>query len=441
MNVWVVKTSEMLAGDNGNGRLLRSGLIAHMLDARGHDVTWWMSTFDHAGRRNRFNVDTRARFGGCGSIRMIHSPGYEASISLARVRDHSIWGRHFAAAIASEPSPDIIFCAYPTIEAAAICARFGRRRSVPVVIDLRDMWPDIFVERVPRFLKPLARLALLPIRARARSALRGATALFAITDEFLQWGLALARRARREWDDSFLLSYPTSDFVTVPQEDAASPEDFWDRLNVRRDDAFNVVLVGTITSRRFELDTVLSAARELQHDPRPVRFIIAGDGDDLPKYRDAGRDCANVLFPGWLRKPQIGELLSRAHLGLVPYRNTADLVISIPNKVAEYFSSGVPIATCLSGTLAGLLRERGCGLTFLPSRPETLVNLVRRLRDDEALRVRLAENARTTFYKEFVAEAVYGRLIERLEAIARARADTSSVRAIVHSQARRSNRG
>ena len=33
MNVWVVKTSEMLAGDNDNGRLLRSGMIAHMLDA------------------------------------------------------------------------------------------------------------------------------------------------------------------------------------------------------------------------------------------------------------------------------------------------------------------------------------------------------------------------------------------------------------------------
>ena len=203
-----------------------------------------------------------------------------------------------------------------------MCAVWIQRHNT-VVLDLRDMWPDIFVERVPAPLMPVARAALWPLTARARAALAGATALFGITDDFLHWGLKLARRERTAWDDSFPLGYPRSDFNSNSQAGDAYAAGFWDSLGITRENAFNVVLVGAITRRRFELDAVLAAARELQHDPRSVRFVIAGDGDDLPMYRESARDCSNVVFPGWLSRPQIQALLARAHLGLVPYRNTA----------------------------------------------------------------------------------------------------------------------
>jgi len=419
VNVWVVKTSEMLDTDNGNGRLLRSGLVAHLLDERGHAVTWWMSTFDHANRRSRVQQDTTRAFGSRGAIRMIHSPGYRESVSLARVRDHAVWGRAFRHAIAAAVPPDIIFCAYPTIEAATACVDFGRQRRVPVVVDLRYMWPDIFSEFAPAALRPAAQRMLWPWRARARAALRGATALFAITDEFLSWGLALAGRERREWDGAFLLAFPEEE----PRADgdaALQAADFWDARGVNTEQAFNVVLVGSMTKRRFEMETVLAAARELQHDAAPVKFILAGDGDDLPLYRQKAQDCANLIFPGWLSAPRIRELLRRAHLGLVPYRRTPDLVMSVPNKVGEYLAAGIPVATCLTGTLARLLTDRDCGALFEAAQPASLVQLVRRLRDDQPRRLALQMNARRVYREELAAHAVYGRLVERLEAIAAA---------------------
>ena len=271
MNVWVVKTSEMLASDNGNGRLLRSGLVAHMLDARGHRVVWWMSTFDHANRRSRVLQDSSQPFGARGAIRMLHSPGYRKSVSLARLRDHVVWGRAFRRAIeTASPLPDVIFCAYPTIEAAATCVRFGQQHGVPVVVDLRDMWPDIFAEAAPTALKPVARRMLWPWRARARAALRGATALFAITEGFPSSGLKLAGRERREWDEAFPLAYPDP----APEASAggaavAQARAFWDGLGIACGHGFNVVFVGSITSRRLEMDAVLAAARELQRDAGP----------------------------------------------------------------------------------------------------------------------------------------------------------------------------
>jgi len=426
VNIWVVKTSEMLATDSGNGRLLRSGVVAHMLDARGHNVTWWMSTFDHANRRSRAQCDTTLPFGGRGTIRMIHSPGYRESVSLARVRDHVLWGRAFSRALETAAAPDIIFCAYPTIEAASVCVRFGRERGIPVVVDLRDMWPDIFSERAPLAVKPVARAALWPWRARAREALRGATALFAITDEFLSWGLAFAGRPRREWDTAFLLAYPEATPASADDATMVDATQFWNQHGVTRVGSFNVVLVGSMTKRRFEMDTVIAAARELQGDGERVTFILAGDGDDLPAYREQARDCSNVIFPGWLKAAQISDLLGRAHLGLVPYRNSPDLVMSVPNKVGEYLAAGVPVATCLRGTLARFLAERQCGLQFEAGASASLTDLVRQLRGDTPRRLRLSANARAAYQQELSADAVYGRLITRLEVIAGARSDIAS---------------
>ena len=173
-----------------------------------------------------------------------------------------------------------------------------------------------------------------------------------------------------------------------------------------------------MTRRRFEMDTVISAARELLRDTPGIRFIRAGDGDELPGYRAQAQDCGNVIFPGWLNAAQIQELLARAHLGLVPYRNTPDLVISVPNKVGEYLAAGVPVATCLEGTLARLLSRRRCGVSFEASNPASFANMLRQLRADEPQRRTLSANARLAYREELAAETVYRRLIERLEQIA-----------------------
>jgi glycosyltransferase involved in cell wall biosynthesis len=177
------------------------------------------------------------------------------------------------------------------------------------------------------------------------------------------------------------------------------------------------------------MDTVISAARELQRDTDCVKFIVAGDGDDLSGYRAQAQDCGNVIFPGWLSAAQIRELLARAHLGLVPYRNTPDLVMSVPNKVGEYLAAGVPVASCLEGTLARLLSVRDCGLQFESSDPASLAAVVRGLRADEPRRVTLSCNARVAYREELAAETVYGRMIERLEAIAAKGAGTGQMEA------------
>lgn len=419
MKIWVIKTSEMLATDNGNGRLLRSGLIAHLLDARGHDVTWWMSTFDHANRRQRSDHDMTERFGRSGTIRLLHSPGYRAVVSPARLWDHAVWGWRFARAIRSLAPPDLIFCAYPTLESAWVSVRCGRRHGLPVVLDLRDMWPDIIAAAVPAPLAGIGRIALTPLFSMARGALRGATALFGITEEFVEWGLRYAARPRNELDCAFPLAYPRNDLAddgSPSQADGGGK--MWDDLGVERGQGFNVVLLGSLNGRRYEMEAVIEAARSLKHERPAVRLLICGDGENLARYRQLAADCPNVIFTGWITAAQIRSLLPRVHLGLVPYRNTPDFMMSVPNKAVEYFSAGIPVATSLRGTLARVLTEHDCGVQFDAARPATLVDHIRRLRASRPLHAAMSQRASELFQREFVAEEVYGRLIDRLEIIA-----------------------
>ena len=125
-----------------------------------------------------------------------------------------------------------------------------------------------------------------------------------------------------------------------------------------------------------------------------------------------------MVLPGWISAPQVRALLARSQLGLVPYRNTPDFLMSVPNKAAEYLSFGVPVATSLGGTLARVLAQNVCGGSYGEQSAEELLALIRSLTADPARTATLATAARRLFEREYRAEDVYNRLAARLEDLA-----------------------
>src|SRR5690349_4324310 len=59
LKIWLAHVGEPLPIDAKNERQLRMSLIARMLAQRGHEVTWWSSTFDHTHKRQRFPSNQR----------------------------------------------------------------------------------------------------------------------------------------------------------------------------------------------------------------------------------------------------------------------------------------------------------------------------------------------------------------------------------------------
>ncbi|MCX7890844.1 MAG: glycosyltransferase family 4 protein [Burkholderiales bacterium] len=419
MRIWLVTVGEPLPIDAGSPRLLRAGILAERLWRAGHEVVWWTSSFDHTAKRHRSVTDDTITLRERYTLKLMHGPGYRRNVSLARMRDHRIVARKFAAQAPAEPRPDVVVASYPTIELAASATRYGRERGVPVVVDVRDLWPDIFLDLVPGWARPLARIALGPLYAEARRALVEATAIVGNARPFVEWGLHLAGRSAGPDDVEFPFGYDTAVPDPVPQAEAAA---FWRAEGVSRIVSRPIACFFGTFGRQFDIDTVIAAARLLARDVPPVLFVLCGEGERLLAYREAAADLPNVLFPGWVDAPKIWTLMRMSTVGLAPYRPGAAFAGNLPNKPIEYLSASLPVIAGVEGYLGALLRDWDCGATYAPGDPAALARTLRELVADPARLARMASNAGRLFAERFDADRVYGKMIAYLERLAARRA-------------------
>jgi glycosyltransferase involved in cell wall biosynthesis len=416
LNVWLVTVGEPLPIDPGNERLLRAGLLADLLNAGGHRVTWWTSTFDHWRKRHRYVGDNRVEVKPGYTMRLMRGHGYASNVSLSRLLDHWQIARKFRAqsrALLSRPDgrPDLILCSFPPIELAREVTRFGREFGVPAVLDIRDLWPDIFVNLAPDPLKPAARLVLTPYFNMTREACRDATAILAINEPFVRWGLDYAGRARTPLDRDFPMAYPSAAPGEADRQKAMA---FWRDQGVREGDGrFTAVFIGTI-GRQFEFEPIVEAAKAAPD----MRFVLCGTGDRFEHLRSLAAGAPNVLLPGWIGGAEIWTLMRLAQVGLAPYHNEENFTQSLPNKPIEYLSAGLPVVSSLPGALAKLLSDHDCGVTYPNGDAAALRAALTTLRDDPHRREQMSVNAKATYDEKFRAENVYAQMIAHLERIA-----------------------
>jgi len=416
VNIWLLKCGEPVpTGPDFPERLHRTGTLAHVAAAAGHRVTWWTSTFDRVRRQNLYAADTILQHSPGLEIRLLHTPGYSGSISLARIRDQRLLAGKFARYARQQPPPDVILCALPIIELCEASVRYGQEMGVPVVLDMRDMWPDIIVDIFPAPLRLFARLMLAPMFSAARFACSQATAITGINDIFVDWGLARGNRAKTSLDRSFPLGYTVA---PPPAEKIAAAEAFWDEHGVLADDpVFNICFFGTL-GHQFDIETILAAADKLRDADRAVRFVICGSGDKLDYYRAKAVGNPRVLLPGWADHAKMYVLMRRSRAGIDPLPDRYDFLNTINNKAAEYLSAGLPvISSPRRGMLFDLLARENCGLSYDYGDADGLAAIVRTLLSGPGALETMSGNARALFENIFRADKVYAGMTAYLEEI------------------------
>ena len=420
MRVWLITVGEPLPFDPGDPRLLRTGLLSMDLARRGHDVLWWTSDFDHALKKHRLGRDWAVRTDQNVRMRLLHAPAYSRAVSLRRVVNHVGIARRFARLCWREPRPDVILCSLPTLELCQEAMRYATTQRIPIAIDVRDLWPDIFLDLVPAYVRVPARLLLAPMFRAARYVLSRATAVTGITSECVAWGLSHAGRPAGALDREFPLAYAPS-----PPSDAAiaMASEFWDSLGVRKDDGvFRACYFGVI-GRHAAIATVIDAVGRLREQDREVQAIICGLGDELDHCRVLARAHGGaLLFPGRIGAAGIWTLMRRSHVGLAPYRSTHNYMASVPTKAIEYMSAGLPVISSLKGVLERLLQAEDCGRTYESNDADGLARILAETMENRLANDRMASNSARIFEQRFRADRVYDRMCEFLVQLSAAQA-------------------
>lgn len=414
MRIWIVATGEPWPTDSGKARLLRGGILAKYCAAAGDEVVWWNTTFDHRRREDRFHDDVVHQDPAGIEIRGLHaSTGYKRSVSPARILNHMQVGAAFRRQVESLARPDVILACMPLVELAHEAVRFGRKHDIPVVVDLRDFWPDVWLEPVPALLRPLAKAAMIPWNRMLADALQGATAISGITDSFLEWGLKRAGRSRQPADFWAPLAYD-SDRATPSELRAADA--FWNEQGIGDDGLFVACFFGTLANRTG-IELLVEAARLIPTERRDrMRIVIAGQGDAEPFLRAQAADLEHVVMPGWVDLPKIAALKARSSVGVIPYPNTPDFVASIPNKVPEYLAGGLAVVSTLQGEVEAMLEQYDAGLSVAPRTPQAIADALIALMDDPRRLAQLRQGAQAASGR-FASEQVYGAFRSRLASL------------------------
>jgi glycogen(starch) synthase len=134
-------------------------------------------------------------------------------------------------------------------------------------------------------------------------------------------------------------------------------------------------------------------------------LLVAGDGPDRAGLERAAKASGRrIELTGWVDKDEATRLLAAASMLIFPSRGPE----SLSRVLIEASALGVPIAAMDTGGTRDIIEHDVTGL--LSTSPEGLATDVRRLRQDEALRRRLAEAARGKMEREFDAAAVVARV-------------------------------
>lgn len=405
MKIWILQTGEPLQIDKARSRPMRAMNLSNALEKNGHDVLIWSSNFDHFSKNHRSKNENSFKVSDTLSIRLISSSGYNSNVGLARLIDHAKLALNLRKMLKNENPPDIAFIGYPPIETAWILTGWLKRRKIPIILDIKDAWPEVLLRVLPSKIRFLGRILLFPYTLMMKKTFKNVVGICAPTDEFLNWGLKKAGRERNLFDTVAPLTSPNSDFTN---DEIISAGKWLDSLGIKNDETVRISFIGSLNTA-FDFKPVIHAAQNLNY-----QFVIAGDGPMYKEIKNMSIGIKNIIMPGWLSECQSKVLSERSKIMLAPLKDLPDFRMSIPNKFFDYMSHGKPILSSISGVAGKLISDNNIGREYTNKDIDSLADLLNEVLADDNLITEMSSNSRRLFLENFSSERVYHNLVNHL---------------------------
>lgn len=408
MKVLIVVFFEPIPALDGGTRKLRFGQLADALKENGHIVDVITSDFDHYKKIKRsgpkyLKDDTN----GLVTYHLVESLSYKKNISIRRFFHIKLLARSVASFLkAKDFKPDVIVCSLPTVELCNVVSEFYT--DTPVIIDVVDKWPDIYLNAVPNFARHFVKYLLSKEYSSLRKALSKASAITGVSKSYVHWANDHLGIKSPNENVYFPLGY---NYTEVSESYKC---EFFRSLKYNHKiayDKFTIVFIGQFGSS-YDLDTIVNVAKILEFDSR-FQFILVGDGDQRKSIEKQSASLSNFHLLGWLNAKQISAILSISTLGLCSYKKSA--LQSLPYKPFEYLSSGLPLLSSLEGDLADLIALYEIGFYYNAEDSDALANILLMLVDDLGLISKMKENCRKIFSAHFESKVVYNNYTKWLE--------------------------
>ncbi|MBI5442508.1 MAG: glycosyltransferase family 4 protein [Deltaproteobacteria bacterium] len=287
------------------------------------------------------------------------------------------------------------------------------RRRVPMVFEVRDLWPEIPIS-LGAIRNPLL---IWASKALERCAYRSSARVVALSPG-MRDGVARA-------------GYPAERVTVIPNSsdvqnfdvpDTAGQQFLSEHPYLKRGPLVTYTgTLGVVNNARYFVDI---AERMLLLDP-DVTFLIVGDGHEHANVRLAAQAAGVFEKNLWMLPPlpknEIPKVLSATTLGSSFFIDNPVLWHNAANKFFDSLAAGRPIVLNYEGWQAELVRQRKAGVVVPPNDPVTAARLIQEfVRDEHRLR-QGRQAARELAMNEFNRDILAEKLRRVLEEAARER--------------------
>ncbi len=396
MHIWLISAFEPLPIDQT--RPMRFMGIAGVLHQRGHKVTFWSSTYNHFTKSQRYPADQEIEVKPDYELRLVYAKPYRRNISLGRLLSHGDYAKNMIKNLRSETKPDLIYLAFPPIRLFEVVADYSSSHQVPLVVDIIDPWPDVFLNVLPDYLKRPSRIFLAGFYHSLKNSFASCRAVFSISETYLQW----AQKLIDQPDMIYKVFYPAVDTSAYP---------FLDSKKIKRPIRF--IYAGTLGAS-YDVGSILKVARNISSGD--AEFVIAGDGPERKKLEWKAKSIPHVHFKGWLNGVRLRKELSAADIGIAAYRKRGTQTVTY--KLFDYLSAGLPIIFSLDGEMRSIIEKNDLGCYYVSENPKNLrLAIEKYINMDPEKLLQQKRHARDYAEKEGDIDVVYEKLVKTLEEI------------------------
>ena len=296
---------------------------------------------------------------------------------------------------------DVVIASSPPLLIGIPAYIISRVKRVPLVFEVRDLWPQFAIETGVLTRPSIIRLSYWLEKFLYRKARRINVLTPAFYDALVQKGVSPEKLA----------------VITNGADlDLFQPGDRnnWVRTQYEWGDRFVVLYTGA-HGLANQLGQLLEVARGLRED-KDILLVLVGDGMEKRRLEAQAREykLANVQFIETQPKGRIADFTNAADVGTAVLKRLEGFKTVYPNKVFDYMACAKPVILAIDGVARSLVEKAKAGLYAEPEDPDQIREAVLTLYHNRSLAQEYGRNGydfvRRHFSRERLAED-YERLL------------------------------
>jgi glycosyltransferase involved in cell wall biosynthesis len=363
--------------------------FGNYLSSEGHDVIWWTSNFSHHFKKFRSNgwedVQINEKF----KVRLVPSPSYNNNIGIRRIwRDWVFSYKTYKRGKEESLKPDLIIFSENPLCFGYAGEKLANYYKIPAIFNQMDLWPELFENVFPSYLKKFSKLLFTPIYYFRSKTYKNLTAFISLARPYLEIPLKQVPILNSKPHDVIyngidveafrnMMTDPKTKLISLPNKEQ---NEVW------------AIFAGSL-GPSYDIPAIIKASEMLEKEKCPIKIIIVGDGPYKSLIEDyiKNKKPKKLYYLGFMPPSNLTVLYKYCDIGISAYTSKSN--VEMPDKFYDFTAAGLAIVNSLKGEISVIVKDNNLGLQYEGGNSQDLYEKLKLLSENIDYCKTLAKNA------------------------------------------------